>query len=67
LLTDALQQWRTLESKAVAVSFQQELLGLQVEVQRVRALHQASIPSLLSDSVKALCDRIDSFLEATCR
>ena len=39
---------------------------MQVEVQHVRALHQASIPSLLSDSVKALCDRIDSFLEATC-
>ena len=39
---------------------------MQVEVQRVQALRQASIPSLLSDSVKTLCDRIDSFLEATC-
>jgi hypothetical protein len=39
---------------------------LQVEVQCVQALRQASIPSLLSDSVKTLCDRIDSFLEATC-
>ena len=39
---------------------------MQVEVQHVRALHQASIPSLLSDSVKTLCDHIDSFLEATC-
>ena len=66
LLDDALQQRKTLESKAVAASSQQELLGLQVEVQCVQALRQANIPSLLSDLVKTLCDRIDSFLEATC-
>ena len=59
LLADALQQWRTLESKAVADSSQQEILGLQVEVHRVQALRQASIPSLLLDLVKTLCDRID--------
>ena len=37
-----------MESKAVAASSQQEILGLQVEVQRVQVLRQASIPSLLS-------------------
>ena len=42
------ERWRTLESKAVAASSQQEILGLQVEVQRVQVLRQASIPSLLS-------------------
>ena len=66
LLAHALQQWKTLESKAVAASSQQELLGLQVGVQHVRALRQANITSLLSDSVKTLCDCINSFLEATC-
>jgi hypothetical protein len=67
LLADALQQWQTLESKAVAAaSSQQALLHLQVEVHHVQALHQACVPSLLSDSVKSVCERIDSFLEAIC-
>jgi hypothetical protein len=64
LLADALLQWQTLESKAVALLLQEDIKGLQVEVQRLQALHQVGGPTLLSDSVKAVCERIDSFLEA---
>jgi hypothetical protein len=66
LLADALLQWRTLESKATALSSQAAIQGLQVEVERLRALRPVSGPTLLSDSVKAVCERIDSFLDEIC-
>jgi hypothetical protein len=65
LMADALQQWRAIGSKAAALSSHQEILELQSELERVRKLQKVSVPTLLSNSVKTVCERIYTFLEET--
>jgi hypothetical protein len=65
LMADALQQWRAIGSKAAALSSHQEILELQRELERVQKLQKVTVPTLLSDSVTTVCERIDTFLDET--